>query len=100
MTQSQARVLIVLQAVIALLLAALLAIQLGTRAGLTGSALPINRDAEDQLVLLQHQIDGVSDQIDQAKADWAAGRIALPPTDRGEFIPLPEEPKPRPEPMS
>ena len=40
------------------------------------------------------------ERIDQAKADWAAGRIALPPTDRGEFIPLPEEPKPRPEPMS
>jgi redox-sensitive bicupin YhaK (pirin superfamily) len=40
------------------------------------------------------------ERIDQAKADWAAGRIALPPTDRGEFIPLPEEPKARPEPMS
>ena len=30
------------------------------------------------------------ERIEQAKADWKAGRIALPPTDRDEFIPLPE----------
>ena len=29
------------------------------------------------------------ERIEQAKADWAAGRIALPPHDREEFIPLP-----------
>jgi redox-sensitive bicupin YhaK (pirin superfamily) len=29
------------------------------------------------------------DRIEQAKADWQAGRIALPPNDRDEFIPLP-----------
>ncbi|HXV22760.1 MAG TPA: pirin family protein [Alphaproteobacteria bacterium] len=40
------------------------------------------------------------DRIEEAKADWAAGRIPLPLTDRDEFIPLPEEPMPRPEPMS
>jgi redox-sensitive bicupin YhaK (pirin superfamily) len=40
------------------------------------------------------------ERIEQAKADWAAGAFPLPPTDRAEFIPLPEEPKPRPEPMS
>ncbi len=40
------------------------------------------------------------DRIEQAKADWRAGRIALPPSDNLEVIPLPEEPKPRPEPMS
>jgi redox-sensitive bicupin YhaK (pirin superfamily) len=39
-------------------------------------------------------------RIDQAKADWKAGRMALPPTDDGEFIPLPEEPQPPPEPAS
>lgn len=39
--------------------------------------------------------------IEQAKADWLAGRIKLPVNDDQEFIPLPEEPpKPRPEPMS
>ncbi len=37
------------------------------------------------------------DRIEQAKADWRAGRLPLPPTDAGEFIPLPEPP-PRPGP--
>lgn len=40
------------------------------------------------------------ERIEEAKADWAAGRIPLPPNDDGEFIPLPEEAKPRPEPAS
>ncbi len=30
------------------------------------------------------------ERIEQAKADWQAGRIALPPHDNGEFIPLPD----------
>lgn len=30
------------------------------------------------------------DRINQAKDDWKAGRFALPPDDRDEFIPLPE----------
>ena len=41
------------------------------------------------------------ERIEQAKADWAAGRMKLPPGDDQEFIPLPEEPPtPKPEPMS
>ena len=32
------------------------------------------------------------DRIEQAKADWKAGRFAMPPDDNVEFIPLPEEP--------
>ena len=42
------------------------------------------------------------ERIDQAKADWAAGRIPLPPDDDREFVPLPDDswPKPQPEPMS
>jgi len=40
------------------------------------------------------------ERIEQAKADWQAGRIALPVGDADEFIPLPEEPPPPPEPMS
>jgi redox-sensitive bicupin YhaK (pirin superfamily) len=40
------------------------------------------------------------DRIEQAKADWQAGRIRLPLDDDQEFIPLPEEPRPAPEPMS
>jgi hypothetical protein len=41
------------------------------------------------------------ERIEQAKADWKAGRIPLPTLDNQEFIPLPEDPpKPAPEPMS
>jgi redox-sensitive bicupin YhaK (pirin superfamily) len=40
------------------------------------------------------------ERIEQAKADWKAGRIALPQHDNKEFIPLPEEPAPPAEPMS
>ncbi len=40
------------------------------------------------------------ERIEQAKADWLAGRIALPTMDNQEFIPLPPSPKPAPEPMS
>lgn len=39
------------------------------------------------------------ERIDQAKADWQAGRIPLPVDDDKEFIPLPHEPPP-PKPMS
>ncbi len=31
------------------------------------------------------------ERIEQAKADWKAGRILLPPTDNLEYIPLPED---------
>jgi redox-sensitive bicupin YhaK (pirin superfamily) len=34
------------------------------------------------------------ERIEQAKADWRAGRFALPPTDNREVIPLPGEPPP------
>lgn len=37
------------------------------------------------------------DRIAQAQDDWKSGRMALPPDDAGEFIPLPDEPLP-PEP--
>ena len=31
------------------------------------------------------------ERIEQAKADWQAGRIALPPNDNEEFVPLPQD---------
>ncbi|HYC85120.1 MAG TPA: pirin family protein [Chryseosolibacter sp.] len=31
------------------------------------------------------------ERIEQAKADWQEGRIALPPTDNQEFVPLPKD---------
>ena len=39
------------------------------------------------------------ERIDQAKADWRAGRMKLPDLDNKEFIPLPGDPAP-PNPMS
>jgi redox-sensitive bicupin YhaK (pirin superfamily) len=39
-------------------------------------------------------------RIEQAKADWRAGRMKLPDLDRGEFIPLPGDPPPPANPMS
>jgi redox-sensitive bicupin YhaK (pirin superfamily) len=40
------------------------------------------------------------ERIDQAKADWRAGRMRLPDADADEFIPLPPDPCPPPNPMS
>jgi redox-sensitive bicupin YhaK (pirin superfamily) len=40
------------------------------------------------------------ERIDQARADWAAGRMKLPDLDNGEFIPLPPKLGAKPEPMS
>ena len=40
------------------------------------------------------------ERIDQAAADWKAGHIPLPQLDNQEFIPLPEVPQAKPEPMS
>jgi len=40
------------------------------------------------------------ERIEQAKADWRAGRMKLPDRDKGEFIPLPPDPPPSPNPMS
>jgi redox-sensitive bicupin YhaK (pirin superfamily) len=39
-------------------------------------------------------------RIEQAKADWRAGRMKLPVHDDKEFIPLPDDPPPPPNPMS
>ncbi len=47
--------------------------------------------------LVSHSMD----RIEEAKADWKAGRFPLPPQDNQEFIPLPDTPPPpKPEPMS
>ena len=48
-------------------------------------------------------VSSSKDRIEQAKADWQAGRFALPPTDKDEHIPLPPDPPlstPEPNPMS
>ena len=40
------------------------------------------------------------ERIEQAKADWRAGRMKLPDFDHDEFIPLPADPPPQANPMS
>ncbi|MGN6655065.1 MAG: pirin family protein [Rhodanobacter sp.] len=40
------------------------------------------------------------ERLDQAREDWAAGRMKLPDLDHDEFIPLPPKLGARPEPMS
>jgi redox-sensitive bicupin YhaK (pirin superfamily) len=40
------------------------------------------------------------ERIEQAKADWRAGRMKLPDADHDEFIPLPGDPPPPANPMS
>jgi redox-sensitive bicupin YhaK (pirin superfamily) len=45
-------------------------------------------------------VSSSKDRIEQAKADWRAGRMKLPDRDNGEFIPLPGDPPPPANPMS
>ena len=45
-------------------------------------------------------VSSSKERIEQAKADWRAGRMKLPDLDNSEFIPLPEMPKPAANPMS
>jgi redox-sensitive bicupin YhaK (pirin superfamily) len=40
------------------------------------------------------------ERIEAAKEDWRQGRIRLPPDDDREFVPLPPDLRPKPEPMS
>ena len=45
-------------------------------------------------------VSSSKDRIEQARADWAAGRMKLPDLDNDEFIPLPPKIGAAPEPMS
>lgn len=45
-------------------------------------------------------VSSSKDRIEQAAADWRAGRMKLPDADSGEFIPLPEDPAPKAPAMS
>ncbi|WP_374013038.1 pirin family protein [Pseudoxanthomonas koreensis] len=45
-------------------------------------------------------VSSSQERIEQARADWAAGRMKLPDLDDGEFIPLPPKIGAAPEPMS
>ena len=45
-------------------------------------------------------VSSSKERIEQAKADWRAGRMKLPDLDHGEFIPLPDGPPPPAPPFS
>jgi redox-sensitive bicupin YhaK (pirin superfamily) len=45
-------------------------------------------------------VSSSKERIEQAKADWRAGRMKLPDLDHDEFIPLPPDPPPAATPMS
>ena len=45
-------------------------------------------------------VSSSKERIEQAKADWRAGRMKLPDLDNGEFIPLPDGTPPPAHPMS
>lgn len=45
-------------------------------------------------------VSSSKERIEQAKADWRAGRMKLPDLDNKEFIPLPGDPPPAAPPMS
>ena len=45
-------------------------------------------------------VSSSKDRLEQAKADWRAGRMKLPDADDQEFIPLPGDPPPPANPMS
>jgi redox-sensitive bicupin YhaK (pirin superfamily) len=45
-------------------------------------------------------VSSSKERIEQAKADWRAGRMKLPDLDNAEFIPLPGDPPPPANPMS
>jgi redox-sensitive bicupin YhaK (pirin superfamily) len=45
-------------------------------------------------------VSSSQERIEQAKADWRAGRMKLPDLDNQEFIPLPPDPPPPAPPMS
>jgi redox-sensitive bicupin YhaK (pirin superfamily) len=45
-------------------------------------------------------VSSSKDRLEQAKADWRAGRMKLPDADHEEFIPLPGDPPPAANPMS
>ena len=45
-------------------------------------------------------VSSSKERIEQAKADWRAGRMKLPDLDSGEFIPLPPDPPPAASPLS
>jgi redox-sensitive bicupin YhaK (pirin superfamily) len=76
-----------------------------------GEAVPFTAQTKSTVMLLGGEplgerfiewnfVSSSSERIEQAKADWRAGRMKLPDFDNREFIPLPGDPVPPANPMS
>ncbi|MGE5639767.1 MAG: pirin family protein [Clostridia bacterium] len=64
------------------------------------TALVLGGDPLGQRFIEWNFVSSSMERIDQAKADWRAGRMKLPDSDHDEFIPLPGDPPPPANPMS
>ena len=73
----------------------------GLRAPEPASVMLIGGEPIGRRYLEWNFVSSSRERIEQAKADWRAGRMKLPDADHDEWIPLPDEgPPPAPEPMS
>ena len=61
---------------------------------------PLGGEPLGQRFIEWNFVSSSRERIEQAKADWRAGRMKLPDLDDREWIPLPSDPPPPAEPMS
>jgi redox-sensitive bicupin YhaK (pirin superfamily) len=66
------------------------------KATLPSTVMVLGGESVGQRFIDWNFVSSSKDRIEQAKADWRAGRMKLPDLDAGEFIPLPETPPPPP----
>ena len=55
-------------------------------------ALDLGGDPVGERLIEWNFVSSSRDRLEQAKADWRAGRMKLPDADDQEFIPLPPDP--------
>jgi redox-sensitive bicupin YhaK (pirin superfamily) len=70
------------------------------RAAQKSTALAIGGEPLGRRFIEWNFVSSSKERIEQAKADWRAGRMKLPDLDHDEFIPLPGDPPPPANPMS
>ncbi len=66
----------------------------------TASVMLLGGEPVGERIIEWNFVSSSRERIEQAKADWRAGRMKLPDLDNGEFIPLPPDPAPPPNPLS
>jgi hypothetical protein len=68
------------------------------QAALASTVMVLGGESVGQRFIDWNFVSSSKDRIEQAKADWRAGRMKLPDLDNAEFIPLPATPPPPPTP--